>query len=150
MVMSDKILNILFICDWNTARSVLAEVITNHEYHTHFKACSAGIEASDYVDPFVIGLIKDRYGINLINKEPRNFQAVDNINELDLIVTLSPYAFNAIKSIKKEKGFSTPIEFWETPPPPDKNQSRDMIMNAYEHIFEDISQHIENRFYTKF
>lgn len=150
MVIKNKVLSLLFVCDWNTARSILAEEIINQDYKDHFTAISAGVEAADYLDPFILGLVKDKYGVNLINKEPRNFKAVDNLNDIDLIVTLSPHAFNAIKAVKKEKGFSTPIEFWETPPPPDKNQSRDNIMQAYEMIFEEISEHIENRFHTKF
>ena len=149
MVENNKQLSILFICDWNTARSILAEEIINQEYKDRFMAFSAGVEASDYIDPFVMGLLKDKYNVNLINKEPRNFKSVENLNNIDLIITLSANAFKAIKSEKHTQNFSTPIEFWETPTPPDQNQSRENIMAAYQDIFNEISEHIENRFYSK-
>lgn len=149
MVTTKKKPNIAFVCDWNTARSIIAEEIINNEFSDLFTACSAGVEASDYVDPFVIGLIKEKYDRNLINKEPRSFTYLNNLNNIDLIVTLSPHAFDAIKMVKKLKGFSTPVEFWDTPVPPDKNQSRDNIVTEYRNLFHEIKQHIENRFCSK-
>ncbi|MFG1378956.1 arsenate reductase ArsC [Xanthobacter autotrophicus] len=56
--MSDnRILNVLFLCSANSARSIMAECILNRVGNGHFRAYSAGVTPADAVHPEALKLL---------------------------------------------------------------------------------------------
>lgn len=53
----DHVFNVLFLCTANSARSLMAECITNRLGRDHFRAWSAGTAPSRQVDPETIKLL---------------------------------------------------------------------------------------------
>lgn len=55
--MSDKIYNVLFLCTGNSARSILGEVLMNHDGQGRFRAYSAGSQPKGEVHPEALRLL---------------------------------------------------------------------------------------------
>jgi protein-tyrosine-phosphatase len=89
--MSDKPINVLFLCTHNSARSILAEAVLNHLGQGRFKAFSAGSSPRENQQPNPLGLkVLQNAGINtdgLHSKSWDDFGKPD-APHMDLVITV--------------------------------------------------------------
>ena len=89
--MTDKTLNVLFLCTHNSARSILAEAILNHIGRGRFQAFSAGSSPRDNQQPNPLGLqVLQSAGIataGLRSKSWDEFGRPDAV-PMDLVITV--------------------------------------------------------------
>jgi len=89
--MSNKVINVLFLCTGNSARSVMAEALVTILGRGRFKGFSAGSKPGGTVNPFAIEQIKlfapDYPTQTMRSKSWDEFAAVD-APQMDLIITV--------------------------------------------------------------
>ncbi len=89
--MTDKVLNVLFLCTHNSARSVLAEAILNHIGRDRFKAYSAGSSPRDQQLPNPLGLqVLQNAGIAVEGLRSKSWDefATPEAPHMDLVITV--------------------------------------------------------------
>jgi protein-tyrosine-phosphatase len=89
--MSDKALNVLFLCTHNSARSILAEAILNHIGRSRFKGYSAGSSPRDNQQPNPLGLqVLRQAGINTDGLSSKSWDEFGKMDapHMDLVITV--------------------------------------------------------------
>lgn len=85
--MSDRPLNVLFLCTGNSARSILAEAILAHDGEGRFRSYSAGSNPAGTVNPWAIHTLKT-LGYPADGYRSKSWNAFANGPEFDLIFTV--------------------------------------------------------------
>ncbi len=89
--MTDKVLNVLFLCTHNSARSILAEAILNHIGQGRFKAYSAGSSPRENQQPNPLGLqVLHNAGISTAGLRSKSWDEFEGAQapHMDLIITV--------------------------------------------------------------
>ena len=89
--MTDKALNVLFLCTHNSARSILAEAILNHIGQGRFKAFSAGSSPRENQQPNPLGLrVLQSAGISTSGLRSKSWDEFGKPDapRMDLVITV--------------------------------------------------------------
>lgn len=85
----DRPYRVLYLCTGNSARSILAEVLTNRFSYGKFEAYSAGSRPCGFVDPFVLDLLRDlKLPAEGLRSKSWDEFAQPGAPEMDFIVTV--------------------------------------------------------------
>lgn len=97
------IYNVLFLCQTNTARSLIAEAILNHHGKGIFKAYSAGTQPAGEANPEALSML-EKVGLpteNLYSKHFSEFEKPD-APKMDFVIALCDKAHHEICPIWPE------------------------------------------------
>lgn len=94
------------------------------------------------VDPFAVAAL-DEIGIDLSNHRPKTFDELDD-DFFDLVVSLSPEAQH--RAVEMTRTSSCEIEFWPTMDPSIATGNREMRMDAYRSLRDQLIDRLQTRF----
>ncbi len=89
LIAAGRRFNVLFLCTHNSARSIMAEAIVNHDYGARFRAYSAGSDASGEISPDALALL-DRLGYPLEGLRSKGWDefAAEDAPKMDFVFTV--------------------------------------------------------------
>lgn len=135
---------ILFVCNLNAVRSVLAEYMVNEWFAEKAQAQSSGIIAGS-PDGYAASVAMEE-GLDIIAHESRYLEDVD-CTQFDEIISFSLEAANEVKRLKLPSSIKT--YFWEVRDLAAITGSRDERLILYRGVFEDVKKHLLHHFQGK-
>ncbi|MDG1995967.1 MAG: hypothetical protein P8J14_05700 [Emcibacteraceae bacterium] len=142
--MSDNLKNInpesvLFVCNYNSIRSPIAECIAKNIIGTQIYVDSIGIMDNLLeVNPFAVSTMEEA-GLDLSNHKPKHFNDL-NVSSFDLVIALSPEAEEKIR--EHTRGFDTLVTYWPISDPSVTTGSRENIMSAFRIASQELREKI--------
>jgi len=132
---------VLFSCNRNSVRSPMAEGLLKHLLGHKIYVDSAGVRPLE-VDPFVVEVM-DEIGIDISKHRSKSFDDLEDTS-YDLIISLSPEAQH--KAVELTRTMACEVEFWNTLDPSMVEGNRDMRVDAYRQVRDQLKKRIEERF----
>ncbi|RMD60736.1 MAG: arsenate reductase ArsC [Alphaproteobacteria bacterium] len=132
---------VLFACTLNAVRSPMAEALLKHLLGHRIYVDSTGVRAGE-IDPFAVEVM-DEIGIDLSRHRAKSFDDLEDTS-YDLIISLSPEAQH--RAVEMTRTMACEVEFWPTMDPSIIEGSREVRLDAYRAIRDDLKRRIEKRF----
>jgi protein-tyrosine-phosphatase len=133
--------SVLFACTQNSLRSPMAEALMKYLHGRQIYVQSAGVRPTE-VDPFVIAAL-DEIGIDLSRHRARSFEDLED-DYFDLVISLSPEAQH--RAVELTRTSSCALEFWPILDPSLVEGSREMRLDAYRALRDDLLARLIRRF----
>ena len=125
----------------NAVRSPMAEGIMKRIHGKRIYVYSVGVRRGE-VDPFVVQVM-DEIGIDVSKHRPRLFEELED-DSFDVVVSLSPEAQH--KAVDLTRTNACEVEFWPTFDPTLIEGSREVRLDAYRSVRDELERHILKRF----
>ncbi len=132
---------VLFSCTRNSVRSPMAEGLLKHLLGHRIYVDSVGVRPLE-VDPFGVEVM-DEIGIDLSKHRPKSFEDLEDTS-YDLIISLSPEAQHS--AVELTRTMACEVEFWNTLDPSIVEGNREMRLEAYRQVRDQLMRRIEERF----
>ena len=94
------------------------------------------------IDPFVVEVM-DELGIDLSRHRAKSFDDLEDTS-FDLIISLSPEAQH--QAVELTRTMACDVEFWNTFDPSIIEGNREVRLQAYRDVRDQLKKRIENRF----
>jgi protein-tyrosine-phosphatase len=135
---------VLFACTYNAIRSPMAEGLLKHLRGRNIYVDSVGVRQGE-ADPFAIEVM-DEIGIDIAGHRPKCFDDLED-ESFDLIISLSPEAQH--RAVDLTRAMSCEVLFWNTLDPSIIEGSRDMRLDAYREVRDQLIRRIKQQFATE-
>lgn len=133
---------VLFACTMNQIRSPMAEALLKYLHGGRVFVQSAGVRASDAVDPFAVQVM-DELGIDIERHRTRTFDQLDD-DYFDLVISLAPEAQH--RAVELTRNSACDLEFWHMPDPSLVEGTREQRLDAYRELRDLLLRRIRDRF----
>ena len=133
-------INVLFLCTGNSARSILAETILNSLGEARYQASSAGSHPTGVVNPHAIAILKMLGYDNVANARSKSWDefAASQAPEFDLVVTLCDQAAGEACPVWP----GTPLQIhWGFPDPAAQSDDK-AVQVAFMDVYEQVQQFV--------
>ena len=132
---------VLFACTENTVRSPMAEAILKYLHGRHIYVDSVGVRKGE-LDGFAVAVM-DEIGIDISHHHPKTFEDLEDAS-FDLVTSLSPEAQH--KAVEMTRVVACEVEFWNTFDPSVIEGSREVRLEAYRQVRDELMRNIKKRF----
>lgn len=132
---------VLFSCTMNAVRSPMAESILKHLLGHRIYVDSAGVRSGE-LDGFAIEVM-DEIGIDLSRHKAKTFDTLEDTS-FDLIISLSPEAQH--RAVELTRTMACDVEFWNTFDPSIVEGNREVRLEAYRQVRDQLLKRITDRF----
>lgn len=132
---------VLFACTENTVRSPMAEAILKYLHGRHIYVDSVGVRKGE-LDGFAVAVM-DEIGIDISHHHPKTFEDLEDTS-FDLVTSLSPEAQH--KAVEMTRVVACDVEFWNTFDPSVVEGSREVRLEAYRQVRDELMRNIKKRF----
>ena len=135
---------VLFACNQNRVRSVMAEGLMKLMLgdRVYVDSCGVRTEESDEPDPFVVAVM-DELGFDTKGHHPKSFDELED-DSFDLVISLTPEAQH--RAVELARGRAVDIEYWPTHDPTLVMGSREIVLDAYRAVRDALAERIRQRF----
>ena len=133
--------SVLFACSQNAIRSPMAMALMRYLHGKRVYVDSVGVRTLP-VDPFAVSVM-DEIGIDISSHQPKSFDQLED-DFFDLVVSLSPEAQH--RAVEMTRTSSCEIEFWPTMDPSIATGNREMRLDAYRSLRDQLLERIQTRF----
>jgi len=139
--MSGKVLNVLFLCTGNSARSIMAEALLQRCGSGLFNSYSAGSIAKGQVNPFAIKLLKaNNFKTDLFRSKSWNEFEGETAPEFDFIFTVCDRAANEVCPVWPGQPMSA---HWGIEDPDKPELSDDEQYKLFQKAFSELEHRIK-------
>ena len=133
--------SVLFACTWNAVRSPMAEAVAKHLFGTRLFVDSVGVRKGE-IDAFVVAVMEE-IGVDVSGHRAKTFEDIED-SSFDLVISLSPEAQH--KSMELTRWSHCEVEFWHTLDPSIIEGSRDIRLDAYRAVRDQLMSRLRDRF----
>jgi protein-tyrosine-phosphatase len=133
--------SVLFACTRNSIRSPMAEALLKHFMGHRIYVDSVGVRAAE-IDGFAVAVMEE-LGIDMSRHRSKSFEDLQDTS-YDLIISLSPEAQH--KAVEMTRTMACEVELWNTLDPSIVEGSREVRLDAYRAVRDQLQRRILERF----
>ena len=133
--------SVLFACTHNAIRSPMAEALMKMLHGDRIYVDSVGVRAGE-IDSFAVAVL-DEIGVDLSRHRSKSFDDLED-DYFDLVISLSPEAQH--RAVELTRTSSCEIEFWPTLEPSLITGNREIRLDAYRDLRDQLLRRLRARF----
>lgn len=136
-----RISSVLFACTHNSIRSPMAEGLLKMLHGKSIYVDSAGVREGEN-DPFVVAVMAE-LGVDMSRHRAKTFDQLED-DSFDLVISLSPEAQH--RAVEMTRTTACDVEFWNTFDPSLTEGTREMRLDAYRQVRDQLLKRLQQRF----